>query len=74
MEKITIKQGEKDLLSIEVKNNNISEEIFDEIEKFNEHDIESYTIKFEESVKLKNAHDISNIKPKFVKEIIVNLK
>lgn len=74
MKKITINQGEKELLSIDIEDNKMSDEIFDEIEKFNEYEIESYTIKFEDSVKLKHAQSINNIKAEWVKEITVNLK
>ena len=52
----------------------MSDEVFDELEKFDEHFIDSYTIKFEESIKVKSANSINNIKPEWVKEIIVNVK
>lgn len=74
MKKITIKQGEKDLLSINLRNNRLSDENIEEIEKFSEYEIDNYTTIFENSVKLGDVQDISEIKPKLVKEVIVILK
>lgn len=73
MKTITIKKGEKDLLIINIENN-LSDKDVDDIEKFNNEEILSYTTIFNEGVNFSDVSDISNIKPKQIKEVIVILK
>lgn len=71
---LIIKEGEKVLLQIEKESNRLTDEEVSQIESFDDHEISGFEVEFKDGVKMKDAHDFSNVKIENIAAIIANVK
>jgi len=55
-------------------NLNLNEEETQKLNQFNDREIISYLVEFNEGLKVEHAHDINDISPEFLKQITIKIK